>query len=156
MGEGSLNMSNVVKLHEEQQVEVLPAVGDEIDYGIKIGMPFLAASIERDERNVPLERVLANIRERRSVVWIVSIAGEPVAAFTTAVMQHPMRQTLFIEHLGGSRIAEWMQEALEAIVELARKAELSGIEADGRLGFEKYLDKCGFFKKTYVHFEMEL
>jgi hypothetical protein len=155
MAEAGANMDNVVKLHQDD-VEVIPAVAEDIDRGIEIGVPFLAASIERDERNVPLERVLANIRERRSVVWIVYIAGAPVAAFTTAVMQHPMRQTLFIEHLGGSRINEWMQEALEAIVELARKAELSGIEADGRLGFEKYLDKCGFFKKTYVHFEMEL
>jgi hypothetical protein len=155
MAEAGVNMSNVVKLHQDN-VEVIPAVAEDIDHGIEIGMPFLAPSIERDERNVPVERVLANFRERRSVMWIVYIAGEPVAAFSTAVMQHPMRQTLFIEHLGGSRINEWMQEALEAIVELARKAELSGIEADGRLGFEKYLDKCGFFKKTYVHFEMEL
>lgn len=155
MAEAGANMDNVVKLHQDN-VEVIPAVAEDIDDGIEIGMPFLAASIERDERNVPVERVLANFRERRSVMWIVYIAGEPVAAFSTAVMQHPMRQTLFIEHLGGSRINEWMQEALEAIVELARKAELSGIEADGRLGFEKYLDKCGFFKKTYVHFEMEL
>lgn len=155
MAEAGANMDNVVKLHQDN-VEVIPAVAEDIDSGIEIGMPFLAASIERDERNVPVERVLANFRERRSVMWIVYIAGEPVAAFSTAVMQHPMRQTLFIEHLGGSRINEWMQEALEAIVELARKAELSGIEADGRLGFEKYLDKCGFFKKTYVHFEMEL
>lgn len=155
MGEGSLNMSNVVKLHEEQQVEVLPAVGDDIDYGIEVGMPFLAASIERDERNVPLERVLANIRERRSVVWVVSIAGEPVAALTTAVMQHPLRQTLFIEHLGGSRITEWMPEAMEALVDLAHKADLSGIEADGRHGFDKYMGQCGFERK-YVHYEMEL
>ena len=156
MGEGGAVRDNVVKLHEDPEVVVAPAVADEIDYGIEVGLPFLEASIERDSRNVPMERVLANIRERRSVVWLVFVAGEPVAAFTTAIMQHPMRQTLFIEHLGGSRISEWMQEALEAIVELARKAELSGIEADGRLGFEKYLDKCGFFKKTYVHFEMEL
>lgn len=155
MGEGGAVRDNVVKLHEDPEVVVAPAVADEIDYGIEVGLPFLEASIERDSRNVPVERVLANIRERRSVVWLVFIAGEPVAAFTTAVMQHPLRETLFIEHLGGSRLTEWMPTAMEALVELAQKANLAGIEADGRHGFDKYMGQCGFERK-YVHYEMEL
>tara|TARA_R110002153_G_scaffold43378_5_gene122635 strand:+ start:4723 stop:5193 length:471 start_codon:yes stop_codon:yes gene_type:complete len=156
MGEASLNFSNVVKLHEDAAVDILPVVGENIDYGIEVGLPFLSPSIERDSRNVPVERVLARIREKRSVLWIVRVAGEPVAAIITSVMRYPMRDTLYIEHLGGSKISVWMQEALHTLVELARSADLSGIEADGRLGFEKYIGKCGFFKKTHVHFEMEI
>ena len=156
MGEGSLKMTNVVRLHKEQAVQVIPAVEDNIDHGIEVGMPLLAPSIKRDEHNVPVERILANIREKRSVVWIVYIDGNIVAAILTAVMQHPLRSTLYIEHLGGSRIKEWMPAAMEALVDLARKAELDGIEADGRPGFDKFLGRCGAFERTHVHYEMEL
>ena len=149
-------MGNVIRLHKEQIVEVTPAVAEDIDYGIEVGIPLLADSIERDSRNVPLERVLANIRERRSVVWLVHIDGELVAAIITAVMQHPLRATLYIEHLGGTRIREWMSAAMEALVDLARKAELDGIEADGRPGFDKFLGQCGDFERKFVHYEMEL
>ena len=149
-------MTNVVRLHEERTVEVTPAVAEDIDYGIEVGIPLLADSIERDSRNVPVERVLANIREKRSVVWLVHIDGELVASILTAVMQHPMRTTLYIEHLGGTRIKEWMSAAMEALVDLANKAELDGIEADGRPGFDKFLGQCGDFKRTFVHYEMEL
>ena len=149
-------MGNVIRLHEERTVEVTPAVAEDIDYGIEVGIPLLADSIERDSRNVPVERVLANIREKRSVVWLVHIDGELVASILTAVMQHPMRTTLYIEHLGGTRIKEWMSAAMEALVDLANKAELVGIEADGRPGFDKFLGQCGDFKRTFVHYEMEL
>ena len=149
-------MGNVIRLHGERTVEVTPAVAEDIDYGIEVGIPLLADSIERDGRNVPLERVLANIRERRSVVWLVYIDGELVASILTAVMQHPLRATLYIEHLGGTRIREWMSAAMEALVDLARKAELDGIEADGRPGFDKFLGQCGDFERKFVHYEMEL
>ena len=80
MGEASLNFSNVVKLHEDAAVDILPVIGENIDYGIEVGLPFLSPSIERDSRNVPVERVLARIREKRSVLWIacgISPVGRP-------------------------------------------------------------------------------
>jgi len=45
---------------------------------------------------------------------------------------------------------------MEAFVDLARKAELDGIEADGRPGFDKFLGQCGDFERKFVHYEMEL
>jgi len=156
MGEGSLKMTNVVRLHKEQAVQVIPAVEDNIDHGIEVGMPLLAPSIKRDEHNVPVERVLANIREKSSVMWIVTVGGDTVAAILTAVLKHPMRSTLFIEHVGGSRLDEWMPQAMDALLDLARKAELDGIEANGRPGFDKYLGKSVGWRRAYVHYELEL
>ena len=50
---------------------------------------------------------------------------------------------------------QWMNEAISLFKKLAIDAKLDGIEADGRKGFEKYVDNSDF-REVYTHYEMEL
>ena len=57
--------------------------------------------------------------------------------------------------MGGVEMNVWMRAALNVLKELAKEANLSGIEADGRIGFSKFAESVGF-KETYRHYEMEI
>jgi hypothetical protein len=57
--------------------------------------------------------------------------------------------------MGGTRMRQWMNEAIAFLANLAKISGLSALEADGRKGFEKYVDNSPF-REIYSHYEMEL
>ncbi len=101
-----------------------------------------------------MEDVVADMLEGRSLIWGVYTKDTLIAAFTTSVVKHPQRNTLFIEFMGGADMKIWMNAALNAMKKVAKDGNLSAIEADGRIGFSKFA-KANGFKETYRHFEME-
>ena len=64
-------------------------------------------------------------------------------------------KNLKIEFVGGKRMRPWMNEAIDLMKKLAIDAKLDAIEADGRKGFDKYVDASPF-RPVYTHYEMEL
>lgn len=101
-----------------------------------------------------MEDVVSDLLGGGSLLWTVHLQDTLIAAFTTCVMKHPQRHTLFIEYMGGADMKIWMNAALNMLKEVAKQGELSGIEADGRLGFAKFAKQNGFVEK-YRHYEME-
>jgi hypothetical protein len=145
---------NVVKFEQRQTVRIEPIsenVGEALEKSLKMLLP----SIEAYSRNASLEDVVEDLLEQRSLLWHVYIEDTLAAAFTTCVMRHPQRQTLFIEFMGGVDMRAWMKVALSVLTDVCKKAELSAIEADGRTGFSRYAETNGFVE-TYRHFEMEI
>jgi len=57
--------------------------------------------------------------------------------------------------MGGKRMKQWMDEAIDVFADLARRADLGAVEADGRIGFDKYVDASPF-REVYRHYVMEL
>lgn len=128
---------------------------ENVEDGVKKALPLLEDSIRKFERNASIEDVVSDLKEGRSLLWTVYIQDTLIAAFTTCVMKHPQRDTLFIEYMGGVNMSAWMDYALEALKDVAKKHDLKAIEADGRIGFARYAQNNGF-KEMYRHFEMEL
>lgn len=145
---------NVVKLEKRQVVRVEP-ISEDVDIALEKSLKMLLPSIEAYARNVSLEDIVEDLLEQRSLLWHVYIEDTLAAAFTTSVVRHPQRQTLFIEFMGGVDMRAWMKAALAVLTDVCRAAGLAAIEADGRVGFSRYAEKNGFVE-THRHFEMEI
>lgn len=145
---------NVVNFERKPTIRIEPIVED-VQAGVEKTLSLLEASIRKNERNSSMEDVVGDILEGRSLIWAVYMQDTLIAAFTTCVMRHPQRHTLYIEYMGGADMSVWMNAAINILKEVAIKGELSAIEADGRIGFARYAQDNGFSEK-YRHFEMEL
>jgi hypothetical protein len=148
-------LDNVVRLHTKPKVSILPVLSEDIDKHIGKGMELLAPAILRQNHNVTMQDVEDDIRAGGSVMWLIHLEDTLVAAMTTVVVKHPQRRNLKIEFVGGKRMRQWMNEAIKLMKKLAIDAGLDAIEADGRKGFEKYVDASPF-QSVYTHYEMEL
>ena len=154
MANGSHSGDNVVDFVKRPTIRIEPIVED-VQEGVVKVLPLLAASIRKNERNSSMEDVVSDLLEGRSLAWAVYMQDTLIAAFTTCVMKHPQRHTLYIEYMGGADMTIWMNAAINVLKDLAQKSELSAIEADGRIGFARYAKDNGFSEK-YRHYEMEL
>lgn len=148
-------MNNVVEFTSKSKVFVRPILEEEIESYLPKIIPIIKPAIDKNNRNILIEDVVEDILATRSLMWAVNIGDTLSAAFTTSVIKHPQRNTLFIEFMGGAEMAVWMKAALKVLKEIAREGGLCAIEADGRIGFSKMAEKNGF-KETYRHFEMEI
>lgn len=146
---------NVVHLHSRPRVTILPVLEDDFDTLLGAGMELIAPAVARQSNDVTLQDVEDDIRGGGAVMWLVHVEDTLEAAITTCVVKHPQRNTLKIEFMGGKRMKQWMGEAIDVFADLARRAELGAVEADGRLGFDKYVDASPF-REVYRHYVMEL
>ena len=146
---------NVVHLHSKPRVTILPVLEDDFDTLLGIGMEMIAPAIARQSNDVSVQDVEDDIRGGGAVMWLVHVEDTLVAAITTCVVKHPQRNTLKIEFMGGKRMKQWMDEAIDVFADLARRADLGAVEADGRIGFDKYVDASPF-REVYRHYVMEL
>jgi len=156
MASRGVNMlDNVVRLDAKPKVTILPVLSEDFDQFVGIGMDLIAPAVLRQSHNVTMQDVEDDIRGGGSVMWLIHLEDKLVAAMTTVVVKHPQRRNLKIEFVGGKRMRQWMGEALSLMKKLALDAGLDAIEADGRKGFEKYVDASPF-QAMYTHYEMEL
>ena len=155
MGRGVNMTDNVVHLHSKPRVTILPVLEDDFDTLLGIGMELIAPAVARQSNDVTLQDVEDDIRGGGAVMWLVHVEDTLEAAITTCVVKHPQRNTLKIEFMGGKRMKQWMGEAIDVFADLARRAELGAVEADGRIGFDKYVDASPF-REVYRHYVMEL
>jgi len=146
---------NVVHLHSKPRVTILPVLEDDFDALLDIGMELIAPAIARQSNDVSVQDVEDDIRGGGAVMWLVHVEDTLEAAITTCVVKHPQRNTLKIEFMGGKRMKQWMDEAINVFADLARRADLGAVEADGRIGFDKYVDASPF-REVYRHYVMEL
>lgn len=154
MDEGSRLTDNVVNFERKPTIRIEPIVED-VQAGVEKTLSLLEPSIRRNERNSSMEDVVRDILEGRSLIWAVYMQDTLIAAFTTCVMRHPQRQTLYIEYMGGTDMSVWINAAISVLKEVAKQGELAAIEADGRIGFARYAQDNKFLE-TYRHYEMEL
>ena len=155
MGRGVNMTDNVVHLYPTPRVTVLPVLEDDFDRFLGAGMELIAPAVARQANNVTMQDVEDDIRGGGAVMWLVHVEDTLVAAVTTSVVKHPQRNTLKIEFMGGTQMEKWMNEAIATFANLARKADLGAVEADGRMGFDKYVDASPF-REIYRHYVMEL
>ena len=146
---------NVVEFRKYPSVTVLPVLEADFDEFLPRGLELIAPAVERQSSDVSVDDIEDDIRGGGSVMWVVHVEDTLVAALTTCVVRHPQRNTLKIEFMGGTKMRLWMGKVIGVLSELAKKADLGAIEADGRKGFEKYVDQSPF-REVYTHYVMEL
>lgn len=155
MARGVNMADNVVHLHSKPRVTIVPVLEDDFDTLLGTGMELIAPAVARQSNDVTLQDVEDDIRGGGAVMWLVHVEDTLKAAITTCVVKHPQRNTLKIEFMGGTQMKKWMSEAIDTFADLARRADLGAVEADGRLGFDKYVDASPF-REVYRHYVMEL
>ena len=146
---------NVVIFPQANGVRIMPVLPEQVEQYIDAGMELLRPAIKRQEMNVTEDVIAQEIRDGQSLLWLVYLGDTLTAAITTAVITHPRRSVLKIEFLGGTRMNEWVGVAADFLAEMARKAGLPALEADGRKGFEKIASGLRF-KPITTNYVMEL
>ena len=146
---------NVVHLHTKPRVTIMPVLEEDFDRFLSFGLRLIEPAVRRQSRNVTMADIEDEIRDGSSVMWLIYVEDTLTAALTTSVIRHPQRNTLRIEFMGGTRMREWMADAIRTFSDLAKKANLGAVEADGRIGFDKYVDASPF-REVYRHYVMEL
>lgn len=120
-----------------------------------IALGLLRPAFKRQAMNVSEDYLIKDLRAGQSVLWMVYLGDTLTAAFTTAVVTHPLRSVLKVEFLGGYDMHEWVDAAIKFLADVAKHAGLSAIEADGRPGFEKMVKGLPF-RPVYTNYVMEL
>lgn len=146
---------NVVHLHTRPRVTIMPVLEEDFDRFLGFGLMLIEPAVRRQSGNVTMSDIEDDIRGGNSVMWLIYVEDTLTAALTTSVIKHPQRNTLRIEFMGGTRMREWMADAIRTFSDLAKKANLGAVEADGRIGFDKYVDASPF-REVYRHYVMEL
>jgi hypothetical protein len=147
--------NNVIELQTTPRVRIEPLLDEDFDTLLAEGMRLIEPAVARQAQNVTMQDVEDDILAGGVVMWLIYLEDTLVAAITTCVVKHPQRQNLRIEFMGGTRMRQWMNEAIAFLANLAKISGLSALEADGRKGFEKYVDNSPF-REIYSHYEMEL
>lgn len=148
-------MDNVVRLRSAPQVEVWPIMPDYLHDALGDAVRLLEPAVKRQSQNVDMEHIVEDLTAGQSLLWMVHVDGEAIAAIVTCVVSNPKRHNLKIEWMGGDDMHLWGDHALAILTKAAKTAKLDAIEADGRRGFLKHIEAASF-REMYTHYEMEL
>lgn len=77
-------------------------------------------------------KVLAELMQNQSSLWVAEEDGEVAAFFTTRIIDYDAVRILGIELIAGDRIDEWVEEGLETFMKFAQDNGCAGIEGYGR------------------------
>jgi hypothetical protein len=117
--------------------------------------PLIDKAVQRFSGVMALDDVYSDLKEGKSLLWMIVIEGDLVAAMTTKMVNYPLKRSIVIDFIGGSRFGEWMETALDELKRIGLQTGVSMIEANGRKAFEKIAPSAGF-KPSYTHYEMEI
>ena len=119
-----------------------------------IAGPMIYKAAQRFSGHMDLNDVYSDLIGGGSLLWLVSIGGDIVAAMTTKVIDYPKKRSILVDLIGGKRLSEWMPVAIEELKRIGAHTGVTSIEANGRKGFERIAPKAKF-KPIYTHYEME-
>jgi hypothetical protein len=90
-----------------------------------------------------LDDVLEKLRESDMQLWVVNQFD---AAVVTQIQVYPQHKVLLFVAVGGSNMAEWLDEMLDVIEEWGRQMGCRYAEAFGRAGWERAVKHRDFHK----------
>lgn len=117
--------------------------------------PMLQKAIDTYPYAFNIGHVLDDVLSGKMQLWIAADEDEIVAAFATRVIPHPKMTTLAIQLVGGTRMKEWISEALRVFCNFAEETGCNTLEGYGRDAWYRVLKRHGF-RKAYVVYEKEL
>jgi len=104
---------------------------------------FLLAAVARAEGRVSWERVISDIQEGHSAVWIFENEDRILGVASVAVHQSDIKWAE-IELLAGDKFDGWIEQLLAEFETWAKANGVQQIVFYGRKGFERALRNLGF------------
>lgn len=90
------------------------------------------------------------------VLWVVADEDKEIlTGFVTQLLVYPQYRALAVQFLGGKRMKEWLDPAIETINRYAGDLGCETIEGYGREAWIRWLRPRGF-RKAYAVFEKEV
>src|SRR5688572_14783801 len=115
--------------------------------------PFIEAAWEQSPGVYRAVDILARILEGYEVLWgVFDEENNPVGAFTTELHSFPLCRRLLVSCLGGERLNDWAEEALDVVKKYATDLGCTHLDARGRKGFRAFARKTGW-KEAAVLYE---
>ena len=94
----------------------------------------LKKSVDTATGKVNLIDVLHGILNDTYVLWVVFDGEEVIAAITTRIIQYPQRRSMALDWVGGSKMKEWQDMAIEKITDFAMLNNCQHLEGYGEKG----------------------
>ena len=112
-------------------------------------MDYLTPALQKSPRESDnLVELWARIEAGRAQVYTIFEDGALVGAFVTQLAARKDDNTLNVWLLGGTGMDAWLEDFLECVVWVARKAGLDAVTFGGRPGWLKKLRKYGYRLET--------
>jgi hypothetical protein len=99
--------------------------------------------------------ILDELIDNTIELWVVFDGKVPVAALTTRVSPYVKYKALSIDWVGGSRMRDWLDNAMDTLKQYAKDQGCRKLEGRGRSGWIRTLRKYGW-KPDYTALELEL
>lgn len=122
----------------------------------------VAKYLEKATRTVRLRADVADLYQAcllgQQQLWIVFDEEDDnrvLTGFVTQILEYPRYKALAVQFLGGERMKEWLDLALNRVCEYGTEVGCETVEGYGREAWIRWLKPRGF-KKTYAVFEKEL
>jgi hypothetical protein len=115
----------------------------------------MGPSVETSKGKFTVADVRAQIMDGDLVLWVILQGKQPVAFYTTRLIEYPNRRAMAMDWLGGSGVSSWRDAALDAMEEHARANGCQHLEGYGRMAWGRILKRRGW-KPEYVAYRMEL
>ena len=90
-------------------------------------------------------------------LWLVFEEGEkdPIAAFTTRIIQYNGCKSLAIDWVGGGKMRHWLPESMNILKRFAKDNGCSRLEGYGRRAWGRVLARDGW-EPEYTAYKLEL
>jgi len=123
---------------------------DRVDDVWHVVGPILQRAIEINRGTHDIGDIKTELLADRCGLWVAYDEGEIYAACTTRIVITPQNKMLMIDWLGGERMDDWLDDALDVIESYAHDLGCERVEIIGRKGW-KVLRKYGWHDTAVVY-----
>jgi len=118
--------------------------------------PMLQKALDVSPKGYTTEAIHAELLQGTLGLWVVlDKMHVPVAAITTRITDLPEARVLAMDWIGGSRMAEWFEQAMATLEDYARVHQCTQLQGYGRKAWERWLSPCGW-KPAYMTYKKDL
>jgi len=136
-------------------MKFLPVPVEHLDTQWQYIEPLLNKAVCISPRRVTIDDVYNATKKGNYLVWTVQENNKIIAVFTTRIIEYPRGNILAVDFAGGDRMKDWIELVLSTLEAHARHNKCVSLEAFGRKGWEKILNKFGC-KAAYTTFKKDL
>lgn len=121
-----------------------------------LAKPFLEKSMPYSGGRYDIDAMYEQIRQGTQQLWMIADedARNPIAAFTTRVIEYPRLKTLSCQFCGGHGVRDWAEQVDDLLNNIAREFGCTAIEMTGRKGWTRVLPSS--WKEEFILYRREV
>lgn len=107
-----------------------------------VAKPLLELSVPYSGGRYTIEDMYEDISRGNQHLWLIATdenPREPIAAFTTRIIEYPSLKVLSCQFCGGEGLPDWIDAVDDILARFARDGGCSDIEMTGRPGWSRVL-----------------